>query len=158
MPAQEDPEMRGFLTDLDRKRKTFMTGSAFSSARREMGQLQSGTLQGAKNFARTPGEFRRIAGGASRVAGTQYNNILGAGLENAKFYTQMYGGLLGNISQRKLDLSLLRSARLAGRAAALEQSGYQNKAAAIMGLMSMGGSLLGGREEKDTPAVTPAVS
>lgn len=126
-PPSEDPELRRFLNEIDRRRKTFETGAAFQVGKRELRQQQAATQQG----------ILRASGGASGAAisglarsqrGTQtaFNELIGRGEARQDQMTQLFGNVLNRIAQRRLELSLAEQAKQEARQASSQRQGTAN--------------------------------
>lgn len=127
LPPAEDPEMRAFLQDIQRRRKQLRTGAALEPQAAEIRKQQAQTQ---RNVARLSGG----AGGAAiqGLVRAQRASQVGLGEAAARsqqqeaFLTQIAGSTIRDISQRKLELQLLQRAQSLAESAQLKSSGMAN--------------------------------
>lgn len=140
MPPAEDPEVRSYLNDVGRQKRSFRTGTAFQESLRELNDSQAIANEG----------MIKAGGGASgatisglaktqRTTGTIYNQILSKGMEEDNVLEQLYSGILGNISQRKLELGLLKYSQVMTETTDAQRKGNANSSAG--GAMGGGGGM-----------------
>lgn len=134
MPPAEDPEMRQFLSEIQRKRKQLATGVAFQPQAEELRKQQ---VQTQRNVLRLSGG----AGGAAIAGTTRAQRATGAALgevaeragQREMFLTQLAGKTISDISQRRLELQLLQRAQTLAESAQLKSTGMSNIMAGIAG-------------------------
>jgi len=122
MPASEDPEMRSAQLQAQRQARAFRTGTRSAAAR---------------NAA-----ARQLATGQKRMM--QFG---AGGRKGLLSYQQESNRLLGEISQRALDIQMQKHDELAARAASIGQAGRKNLGAGLgkmIGLDPMTGQPTGG--------------
>lgn len=156
-PTLEDPEERMRLTHLEGRAKSFEDGTAFSRERQVIGSLlRSQNI----NAVRLSGGSGGAAIGASarnfKAAGS---TLVKLGAESRRQGTQaeqLVGQLLTRISQRKLDLRNLKSARLFAESAQLTKAGNANLGAAVASAVGSQGQNAPVAPEGATTPIAPA--
>lgn len=127
LPPAEDPEMRAFLQDIQRRRKQLQTGAALEPQAAEIRKQQAQTQ---RNVARLSGG----AGGAAiqGLVRAQRASQVGLGEAAAKsaqqeaFLTQLAGTTIRDIAQRRLELQLLQRSQALAESAQLKGTGMAN--------------------------------
>ena len=146
-PFQEDPEMRSYLNDINRQKKSFNTGTAFAESLKELKEQQALTQKGI--LSASGGSSGAAMAGLSKTqknVGDIFGRIAEKGMEQENFLNQMYGNILGTMSQRKLELNLLKYNQSMTEAADLMKHGQSNLMAGF-GFLSGGGS---GQQSQNT--------
>ena len=124
MPPLEDPEMRSYLGYIQRKRRGIETGANYSNlynaVGRNLANTQSGIIQasGGAAGAAITGLQRAQAGANNSVGDIAQQQMTDLGTWDNK-----YGNVLDSISQRKMDLRLLKYNQEMAEAAAKIKSG-----------------------------------
>lgn len=154
-PDFVDPNQAGFLAEIDQKRKSMDTGAAFQTG---MDAVNAGTAgindSITKNTGGDIGSTIQSLLMAQRGANNAKNQILGQGQQNEMNYDQMYGGLLNQISARKLQLQMQRSQQKLAEWSKMQQSANQNGQAGAAGGASSILDSLGGGGAGGNPPVT----
>jgi len=148
LPPSEDPAMRQYLGELDKRRKQFGTGSIYGNKMRQLGNIQSGT-QAALATA-TGGNVGAAVEGMGRAAesiGSAYGGIVENEEVRLGEVEGMYAGLLNTMAQRRAELGMLQYGQKLQTAAEKRKQGMQT-------LLNIAPSLWGGGEKVDynTPA------
>jgi hypothetical protein len=107
LPGAEDPMERRRLTELDNQRKSFETGSAYASQKKELKNVQSNTVRGAVragggNIGATLSAITRI--GAD--AGDTFAKIAGEGERRMDTKDAMYGDMITKMAERRAALQM----------------------------------------------------
>lgn len=120
----EDPEQRQLLDEINRRRRSFETGSAFQSQRRALGQQQAALSRGIARASKG-GTGATIAGLSrlQRTTGAALNEIFARGQQQQNFLDQMAVGLTNRMAQRRLDLQNLQQARAMARQNRMQREG-----------------------------------
>ncbi len=135
-PSLYDPQQQAFLAEINQKRKSINSGSAFAADMGDINQSQQGTDQaivqnGGGDSAGT------IAGllTAETNAGRLKNQVLGNSMAEGQFYNTFGNSLLDSISARSLQLQLAQQSQRRAQWAQESQDAYGNatNAAARMG-------------------------
>lgn len=135
-PPLEDPEVRSFLNEIDLKRKSINTGSAFATGAREVDQAQAAANDSiVKVTGGNVGSTIEALNRSQRSAGTNMNSVLAEGARQEMFFTNMASDLLKGISDRKLQLQLANKSQHMA-----EWAQTQQDAAGNMGAMVSNGS------------------
>lgn len=105
MPAEEDPEMRTYLNDVSRQKRSFKIGSAFSESLKELKDQQVLTQRGILSASGgASGAAVTGLGRTQKAMGDAFGKIAEKGLEEGNFLDQLYGKTLENMSERKLGI------------------------------------------------------
>lgn len=141
MPELIDPNQSSYLAELNQKRRSIETGSAFAGAGRaaDMGQAEASNniinSSGGDTGSTLQGLLQSQA-----VAGDVKNKALAQGQSNQLAYDNSYGNMLSQVSARALQLKLLKSQQERAEWAQKQQSANQNINAGVGRLLSgMGG-------------------
>lgn len=144
-PELVDPNQASFLAEMDQKRKSMETGAAFQTGMEAIDSGTEGINQAvARNTNGDVGSTIQSLLMAQRGANNAKNQVLANGQNAQMGYDQMYGGLLNQISARKLQLQLQRSQQNLAEWSKMKQSGNQNTMAGAAGVSSILDSLGGG--------------
>jgi len=133
MPQGVDPQQAAFADELNQKRESINTGSAYAAGMNEADQGQASANSGIVNA--TGGDVQGTVDAlikAQRASGEQRNNILAQGDASQRFYTGMYGSMVDKIAQRKLELQLLRHNQNMAEWATNRKAGMANLMGGIM--------------------------
>ncbi len=157
-PLFVDPAQAAMLSELDQKRKSIDTGSQYAAG---MNSIDTTTASTANAITQNTGGD---VGGTvaaliqnSRAAGQSKNQVLAQGANDQKYYTGMYGQLMGDIAQRKMELQLDRRRQFLAEWAQLRKKGSENLLGAITkasGPMSKNAN----QQAQQAVAQTPATS
>ncbi len=143
-PAFSDPREIELLNQLRREQARFRTGAAFQTAERQIRQQAAAAGQ---NITRLSGGAggQAIAGlqRTARGTGRALGDISQASLQQQAQLRQLEQQQLTRVTQRDLELRLLRSRQLLGEAARQKSSGQQNLGT-LGGLFAGGGGQNGG--------------
>jgi len=105
LPPYQDPAVTKFGNEIDRQRRSFETGSAYSEEMRELKNQQSAQNQG---VLRSQGGNTGASLAALRSIGLDtggaYGKIAGEGRKREDYYTQMMYDIIGKQADRKLDI------------------------------------------------------
>lgn len=126
-PDMVDPNQAGYLAELGQKRKSIDTGADFAAGMNAIDTTNAGT-----NEALT-----KVTGGdatgtiqallqSERTSADAKNNVLAQGQQQQLAYTQQYGDLLNQISNRKTQLQMQRSQQARAEWAQKQQAANQN--------------------------------
>lgn len=141
LPPPNDYMESNFLGELDRMRKGFETGSMYNTQRRELQNIQAATNQGIISAA--GGNTGSAITGLARTGyntADAYGKIAGEGEKRMDAYSQMYGGLVSSMAQRRAELQLMQYGQQKEQAAELRKAGLNT----LMQLASLGIKLPGG--------------
>ena len=95
---------------------------------------------------------------SERVAGDSKNNVLAQGQQQQMQYNSMYGNLLNDMSQRRLELQLMRSQQARAEWAKMQSNASKNVQAGIAGFSGAGSpqtGQAGAGNSGETPAAMP---
>lgn len=129
-PPMEDPEMRGYLSYLERKRRSIETGTAYgrqaSEISSQLANTQSGiaSASGGNAGAAILGMTR-----AQRGAGDAFGNLVQGGAPLIASYEGNIGRVLQDMADRRLNAQNRDYEQALGESAILQKSGQE----AIMG-------------------------
>ena len=133
-PGLTDPMQAGFLSELEQKRRSIETGSAFQSGMNTINDQNADTNAAiVKSTGGDVGSTIQSLLQASRGAANAKNQVLAQGQQNQMGYDQMYGSLLNQISARKLQLQMQRSQQNLAEWSKMKQGANQNTQAGIAG-------------------------
>lgn len=152
-PMDEDPEMRAYLNDIARKKRSFKTGSAFSESLKELKNEEALTNRGI--LSASGGSSGAAISGLGRTqknTGDMFGKIAEAGMQEEFSLDQLYGNVLSNMSQKKLELSLLKYNQAMTEASDLAKHGKGN---AMAGFNFLNG---GGMKSPSTGTSVPTVA
>lgn len=138
-PTAEDPELRRFLNEIDRRRRTFETGAAFQAGSRALRTQQAATQQGILKAG--GGDIgASISGLARSQRGTQsaFNELVGRAEARQDQMTQLFGSVLNRIAQRRLELGLLAQSKAEAQAASSKRQGQANILQSLTRLLPVG--------------------
>lgn len=135
-PSLYDPQQQAFLAEINQKRKSINSGSAYAADMGEINQGQAGTNQAIVQAAGgdTAGTIQGLLS-AQQGAGRLKNQVLAQGNQEEQFYNTFGNNLLQNMSGRSLQLQLAEQAQKRAQWAQQSQDSYGNltNAAARMG-------------------------
>jgi len=141
--APTDPMMTGFLDELRREKRMVETGMTpeFSVARDLIRQAEAGASNVATRF-NNPATALYFLNTINRGAGANVNKLLGTISSQKGGYMQAIGKMVGDISQRKLDVDVYKKTQ--GLAVATQN--YSDVVAnqnmmMMMGINAMGGAM-----------------
>jgi hypothetical protein len=140
MPASEDPEMRSAQLQAQRRARAFRTGTASASQRAAAAQQLS---TGQKRMMQMGAGGRKGLLQMQQVFGQSMQQMAQSDLQGELAYQKEANRLLGEISQRALDVQMQKHDELAARAATRGKAGRQNLGAAMgkrMGLDEIDGT------------------
>lgn len=140
-PENENFEQRLFLNGLEKKTKGYYTGSMASSLTDELEKSFSSVKEGALSLASGGGADVTSLMRNNSAQKEAFNGILGTLEGKGLARDQMNEALLDKISQRSLDLDLLRFQNERYEGQRLLQSGEQNKMAGQSAFASFGDQL-----------------
>lgn len=110
MPPLVDAGQAAYLAELNQKRRSIETGADFAAANQAADEGQAATNDAiTRNGAGDSGETMQALLQAQRNAGDIKNQAIVQGQGQQQNYDSMYGGLLGQIAGRKMQLQLLAS-------------------------------------------------
>jgi hypothetical protein len=136
MPGMIDPNQASYLSELNQKRKAIDTGADFAAGMQTIDQGNAATNEAiTRNTGGNVASTIQSLLQSQKVASDAKNNVLAQGQQQQQFYNAAYGGLLDQISARKLQLQMYRSQQARGEWAAKQQSANQNLMAGVAGLM-----------------------
>ena len=126
MPGMEDPMERRRLTELDNKRKTFETGSAYASQLKQIRNIQANTITGATRASGgNSGALLNAINNIGLNTADAYAKVAGAGTERQDAYDMQYGGLLDSMAKRRAALQMQNYTQASVDAAEQKKSGNQ---------------------------------
>ena len=123
-PPMEDVEQRQFLSELNRKRRAMMTGSAYQEGLRELRGQQLATQAGmVKAGGGAAGATIEGLAKAGAITAEGFGKL--AAQEEAKSfaYTQLAGQMLGDIAERRYALQAHKFSTAEAEAAELTKAG-----------------------------------
>ncbi len=140
LPGLEDPEMRAFLNDIQRKRKQLRTGVGLEPVARELRAQQAGTQRAILRRSGGAGGAA-IAGLAKAQRATQgaFTEAASRATQQENFLTQVAGQTISDIAQRRLELTLLQRSQGLAESAQLKSEGLSNVLAGVAGQIPLGG-------------------
>lgn len=137
MPSGEDPEMRAYLEDVGRQKKSFSTGTAFAQSLKDIKSSEALTDRGILQAAGgSPGLAITGLNRTHMSTGDAYGKIAEAGLQQENYLDSLYSNTLQNMSQRKLSLGMMKYQQDLGEAMDQKKKSNAN--------LMAGGSLLAG--------------
>jgi len=161
-----DPEMDKYMSEIDRQRKSFETGSGYAQEIKQLKNQQSATQEGVLRAAKgNTGSALAAIEQVGLNTGMGYGKIAAQGQERQDKYSEMYGGLVQKMNDRKyaqnmdeynqanIDArdskikglqTLLNTAGLAGKSSGFGQS--QNLLSILQKLMATKGQQSGSFE------------
>lgn len=105
LPPYEDPSVTKFGQEIDRQRKSFTSGSAYSEEKRELQNQQSAQQQGVlKSQGGNTGATLAALRGVGLDTGNAYGKIAEKGQQRGDYYTQMLYDIIGKQSDRRVDI------------------------------------------------------
>ena len=125
-PPAQDPSIGQFLQEVRARRRSFETGAAFNPLVQQLRQREQGAIQAAGRHARTLGEFVTSAGRFRADTTRGLTTAFTRGQELAGQLFQQEGQIVGEQSQRTLELQLLEQGREEARAASRLQGASAN--------------------------------
>lgn len=151
-PDLVDPSQAAFLSEIGQKRKSIDTGAAFEAGMQNIDATQAGTNDAiTRASGGDTGSTMQALLQGQRVAGDSKNAVLAQGQSQQLAYTQMYRGVLDQISARKLQLEMQRSQQLKAEWAAKQKIASQNLMTGVSGLVGM----LGGNQKNQKQTAAP---
>lgn len=137
-PPMEDPEMRGYLSYLERKKRSYETGTAYGRQTAEIGSELANTQAGITQ-ASGGNAGAAITGmtNAQRGAGSAFGKLV----ENSQPIIAQYEGDIGktiqDMSDRRLQMQKRNYQQVAGEAAILKKSGTEDIMGGVANLIPM---------------------
>ena len=127
MPPASDPTQLAFLAEMNQKRRSLNTGSAFAANMGYLKQAAAGTNQaivqaGGGDVA---GTMQALLGSQANIA-RGMNQVLGQADEQQKFYNTFASDLTNKIAQRRMELALSKSLQKRAEWAQYSQDAYAN--------------------------------
>ncbi len=126
-PPLVDKGEASFLQDIENRRNNIDTGVGYASAEREADQLTANTQ--ANILKASGGDTGAAINGlllAARMGGQQFNqSAVTQGAQQQNFLTNMAGGLVGKIADRKMQLQLADRAQYLAQAMQYKQQAQQ---------------------------------
>ncbi len=147
-PPAQDPRISEFLNEVRARRRTFETGAAFNPIIQQLRQREQGALQATSARARTLGEFLTVAGRFRGETTRGLTQVFASGQQLANQLFQQEGQIIGEQSQRELELQLLEQSRQEARAATRFQSAGVNA-------LGFSARIGGGQENIGQPITDP---
>ena len=126
-PSLYDPQQQAFLAEINQKRKSINSGSAYAADMGDINQSQAGTDQAIVQAAGgdTAGTIQGLLS-AQQGAGRLKNQGLAQSDADNQFYNTFGNNLLGNMSARSLQLQLAEQAQNRAQWAQQSQDSYGN--------------------------------
>lgn len=158
MPELVDPGQAAFLSELNQKRRSIDTGADFAAGMQAIDTTNAGTNDALVRSAGgdASGTIQALLQ-SERVAGDSKNNVLAQGQQRQAQYTSMYGNLLNDISQRSLELQLMKSQQARAEWAKMQSNASKNVQAGIAGFSGAGSPQIG-QAGQGNSGETPAQS
>lgn len=127
MPELVDPGQAAFLSELNQKRRSIDTGADFAAGMQAIDATNAGTNEAITRSAGgdASGTIQALLQ-SERVAGDSKNNVLAQGQQQQAQYSSMYGNLLNDVSQRRLELQLMRSQQARAEWAKMQSNAAKN--------------------------------
>ncbi len=148
-PENVDPSQGAFLAELQQKKNALNTGAEYTSSLDAIGDRMAQTQDVlAGNSGGDAGGTISALLKSQQVANQGEGNVLAQGQQSENVYTGLYGDLLNKISQRKMELGLLKRGQNEAEWAQKSQDGMSNLAAGAQSMMDFKGG--------DKPAQAPA--
>jgi len=153
MPELVDPGQAAFLSELNQKRRSIDTGADFAAGMQAIDTTNAGTNDALVRSAGgdASGTIQALLQ-SERVAGDSKNNVLAQGQQQQAQYNSMYGNLLNDMSQRRLELQLMRSQQARAEWAKMQSNASKNVQAGIAGFSGAGSPQTGQGNSGETPA------
>lgn len=127
MPELVDPGQAAFLSELQQKRRSIDTGADFATGMQAIDATNTGTNDAlVRNGGGDAGATMQALLQSERVAGDSKNNVLAQGQQQQMQYNSMYGSLLNDMSQRKLELQLMQSQQARAEWAKMQSNAAKN--------------------------------
>jgi hypothetical protein len=156
MPELVDPGQAAFLSELNQKRRSIDTGADFAAGMQAIDATNSGTNDAlVRNSGGDASGTIQALLQSERVAGDSKNNVLAQGQQQQVQYNSMYGNLLNDMSQRRLELQLMRSQQARAEWAKMQSNASKNVQAGIAGFSGAGSPQIGQAGQGNSGA-TPA--
>jgi len=139
-PPLVDPNQAAFLSELNQKRASLDSGTAFAAGINNINATGAGT-----NNALVRAGGGDVGGTiqslleSERATNDSKNQLMGQGQHEQDFNNTMYGDLLNKVSARKMQLQLQKSQQLRAEWAQKQQGANQNTMA---GFTNLAGSLM----------------
>lgn len=146
-PELVDPNQSAFLSELNQKRRSIETGADFAGAMDKIDATTAGTNEAiTRNTGGDVGATIQALLQAQNSANSAKNSVIGQGQQQQLAYNNMYGGLLNQISARRLQLQMQRSQQNLGEWAKGKQGSNQNVLAGITSAAGMGATALANQQ------------
>lgn len=156
-PPMEDTEVRMLLDEVNQKRKSLETGSAFASGKREIGQNTAAAMEGIKDVAGgNTGAAIEAMNKAQRIGATDVNRLLANADQMQTYFTTLATDLTKGIAQRKLDLQMYDRVQALAEAAQNQKDGKANMMATAARSMPLEGAT-GGQATGTNPNGLPPI-
>jgi hypothetical protein len=146
-PELVDPNQAAFLSELNQKRRSIETGADFAGAMDKINATTAGTQEAiTRNTGGDVGGTIQALLQAQNSANSAKNAVIGQGQQQQLAYNNMYGGLLNQISARRLQLQMQRSQQNLGEWAKGQQGTNQNLLAGLTSAAGMGANALANQQ------------
>lgn len=137
MPSLIDPNQSSYLAELNQKRKSLETGSAFASANQAADTAQAQASNAIVNASGGDvGSTIQSLLQSQRAANDSKNNAIGQGQAQQLAVNNAYQDMLDQVSGRKLQLQMYNTQRLRALEAQKKTFANQNMNAGISRLLS----------------------
>lgn len=140
LPSETDPMQLSFFDEMNRKRKSFSTGTAFANDLSQLGETQANTNRGIISAGGGAGGAT-ITGLLRGQMGTNqaYGDITDKAKQYELSYDNMTSKLLEDITNRRLGIQTARYSQAQADARQANQTGLEN----LFGSSTQLGSVLG---------------
>lgn len=151
MPELVDPGQAAFLSELQAKRRSIDTGADFAAGMQAIDSTNAGTNDAlVRSAGGDAGGTIQALLQSERVAGDSKNNVLAQGQQQQMQYNSMYGNLLNDMSQRRLELQLMQSQQARAEWAKMQSNAAKN----FQGFLG-GGPMMGKKGDMSQAAPLP---
>jgi hypothetical protein len=134
MPGMEDPMERRRLTELDNKRKTFETGSAYASQLKQLKNIQANSVKGATRASNgNTGALLNAISNIGLNAGDAYGKVAAEGTARQDNFDGQYGDMMENMAKRRATLQMQQYTQKSVDASEQKKSGNQT----LMGVLAL---------------------
>lgn len=140
-PSLYDPQQQAFLAEINQKRKSINSGSAYAADMGDINQSQAGTNQAIVQTAGgdSAGTIQGLLA-AQQGAGRLKNQVLGQAGQEGQFYNTFGNNLLANISGRAMQLQLAQQTQKRAQWAQKSQDSFANITNGVARMGDGGGS------------------
>lgn len=142
LPQLEDPSQVAFLSDIERKRKALLTGSATSAFSKKIANKTATIANSVSSVS--AGDSSGALTALSRIVNAEdnsVNNLLADSEKQSFAYTQMQNDLLERIAKRKMELQLAQYSQLKTQGTGMQMAGMDNAFAAAGQLQKLMGKI-----------------